>query len=440
VHRVRRFSLRSLGVVLTLCLAIMCTSAAAPTSAHAGNTVDWCEDTLESSYAVQRAQSGLDQFIAWGSGIVNAGKCQIGALFTVGHDALFGAAELLWEGIYGAGCGIKNLATWNGTSCDTSVAESGDKARNMLNDWADCIGTFDVFSPGGSLGALVAWDSMDEQVLEYEVRQANDRMTATVESVAIAGGVESVEAFVRSPGGQEALAGNPAVRKALGKAIPGVNAALVVKAIASECFNDTIEQLTAIQQLDEDLGVGCQFPGGRSRAGVTTEECSDSRLERRYLTDANIANCLAGRSITVGRTVTTPPSLRGSRTTSDEIVYDGADGVDVCSKVILPEARDRGLIDADDLAVVNTLAPAAPPAAKELVPSAVPGGSTTGDCGIILRSLADGGGGSYSDRQRATCTGTLDEECQLYRSRIAIGRPSRFTNRADARAMEELCM
>jgi hypothetical protein len=439
-RRLRRFGLRSLGVILTLCLAAMCTSAASPPVAHAETTIESCENAVNSSYQTSNARDGLSYWTSWATGFVNTGKCLFGGIMTGGHELIFGAAELLWEGVYGAGCGIKNLATWNGNSCTTSVADAGIKARTMLNDWADCIASFDVFSPGGVLGTLVAWDGLEEQELQYQVDQANDDMTASIQSVALAGGEKTLDDFVLSPGVQRAIANNQSIKLVLGRAIPGINALLVARAVAAECVDTTVAQLTAIEHVDHDLQSKCRFAGGRQSRPADRAACADNTLEDRYLTDDIIRRCISGDGFSVGTSRTTHSRQGHATTTSDVIEYEGQDAADVCSKVILPEARDRGMIDPDDLSNVNTLAPVAPPAAQELAPSAVPGGSTTGDCGLILRAIADGGSGSFTQRQRTTCTGTLDEECQLYRARIAIGRPSRFTSAQAARDMEDRCM
>jgi hypothetical protein len=434
-RRLRGFGLRGLGVVLTLCLAIMCTSAAVPPPAHANMIVD-CKASMDAAYVAKQGRTVIDRMTGFLGGFWHGAKCQIGGLLTASHQVLFGAAELLWEGVYGAGCGGKNLLYWDGTACETSVADSGVKARNMLNDWADCIAAFDVFTPGNMLGVVIAWDSMDQQVRDYKALEAAGQLRSSVQSVAISGGTETVERFVKSPGVQDALADNASVRRALGKSIPGVSAALLGQAIASECFNETVRQLSAVVRVDSHLSNQCtaeqlnnmaSFSGNQVDPVAEYANCEEWHLLNDYLTDANVKRCLAGEDIEID------PNLR-------RIEFEGELAVDLCDKVILPEARDRGLLDDDEMSVADVRAPVAPPAAAELTPAAVPGGSTAGSCGIVLRAIADGNGTSFSSTQRAECTGTSDATCQSYRARSAVGAAPAAANRTEALALRDRCM
>jgi hypothetical protein len=404
--------------VLTLCLAIMTSSAAVPVQAHAsGGACDF---------------EGPGDGDPGGWGLTQGPKalmCGIASFFDLGHDALFGAAELLWEGVYGAGCGVKNLATWNGRSCETSVADSGVKARNFLNDWSDCIAAFDP-TPFGILGTFITAE---------DVSNSNEAMRDSVQAVEGSAAREAVQSFAKSPAVQDAITKNPQVRKALGRAVPGLNVALIGTAIASECFSWTVAELSAIERADEDLAKTCH---GGTRRGVTPEQaatCEEGRLMRRYVTQDNIRACLRGEEINVGWNVTTI-TRGGTKKTWDGVDFDPSEYQDICSKIILPEARDRGLIDTDDISLANTLAPAAPPAVQELVPAAVPGGSTDGSYGVILRAIAAGTASSFSSTQRADCTGSTDPTCQVYRAKTAVGSPQGFSNRSEALAMEQRCM
>jgi hypothetical protein len=415
--------------VLTLCLAIMTSSAAVPVQAHA------------SGGACDFEGPGDGDPGAWG--ITQGPKallCGIAGIFSGGNKLLFGAAELLWEGVYGAGCGLNNLRTWNGNSCETSVADAGSNARNFLNDWADCIAAFDP-TPYGVLGRFVTAE---------DVFDANQSLDASVSSIASSGGQEAVQSFIRSPGVEDAVARNPQLKKALGRAVPGLSVALIIPAAASECFSVTVENLSAVERADEDIAGSCESRFGRSRGGNRAEQiaqCEESRLMGRYVTDDNISACLAGRSIATGWNETTTRGGHGARingpsttTTWDGVEFTPEEQRDLCAKIILPQARDRGLIDGDDLDVANTLAPAAPPSVQALMPSAVPGGSTADSCGVVLRAIADGSAGSFNAARRSECTGTTDGDCQKYRAMAAVGEPQTFSNRSVAEDTQRRCM
>jgi hypothetical protein len=408
-RRLRRLGLRSLGVVLTLCLAIMCSAAAVPSSAHAGTADPTCEAAGErgSQYLL-----GLDV-------VLNSLACgfySVVDFLAVGaHDILFGASELLYEGVYGAGCGINNVLKWDGKSCDMSVADAGKVHRNFLNDWSDCIAAFDP-TPFGLFAAVITAE--DEAEIEAVV-QTTATSGVTKESERL------IADFMSSDGVTKVVADNARLVKSIARAIPFIDKALMLQAIGAACFADTVRSLEAIVWMDQQLHLAC--------ADNTTDEdrtqCKQDRFDStRFVNGDTIAACLEGQSFNV------VDEAMGSK------LIDGEDARSMCEKVILPEARDRGMLDDDELGVVNGLLPAAQPIAKELQPSAVPGGSTADTCGLILRAIAAGNGGSFTSDKRRECAGIDDDECQMFRARQAVGNQMQFTSREASAAMTRRCM
>jgi hypothetical protein len=400
--------------VLTLVLAIMISGALMPAKAHAGTDGGTCE----------YSQGQGNQYFLGVDIVAMSLACGFYTAFdavteTV-HDLWWGASELLWEGLYGAGCGFQNLYEWDGESCEMSVADAGVQHRNALNDWAGCIAAFDP-TPFGLIGAVITADGEEEIAAHVQ---------GVIESKVIDGSEQAVKDFMRSKGVIQALAANDDFQGVF-KRVPKATGALMIYAIGTACFNDVTRSLSNVVLLDRGLDHNCAFA---QTPTYSAADCKENGFS--LVVQGNIDSCIDGGE-GFGWGVNIPSEgVTGPR------YLEGDDAQDLCERVILPEAIRRGLVDDDDITLVEGLIPKAPPPTiAELQPAAVPGGSTNGACSDVLRAMAEGTATGIDSKTKGECTGTNDVECQRYRARAAVGlgAPS-SSSRAQAVALEKRCM
>lgn len=291
--------------------------------------------------------------------------------------------EVGWEGIYGAGCGIKNLKEWDGTSCRTSVAASGDNFRSLIRDVDDCLANAD---PTTLIGMAAEETTSVEDtglgLLPSEV-EALAGMAGQAEALSPA-----MQQYLKSPRAQEIIANLPGWQK-VSRKVPLLKYAAGIASFTATCGS-------TIDFLDYGLKFGLgEGPTIVKRDGVWME-CQWKCVPKLEL---NTADCNAQ--------ATTPhrhEELQGR---------------------YLGNGYEPGEVRCTGPTRVETTGPTGPgggPGSAPLDPRSVPGGSTSGTCAALIRGVASSGStGGFSRPMVSACLGTTDTACHVVRAKAAAG-------------------
>jgi hypothetical protein len=392
---------------------------------------------------------------AWfGEDLWNGAKETAGGILDFGEGVL----EVGWEGIYGAGCGVKNLATWDGNACTTSVSESGDKFRSLISDVDDCAATFDPTGLAG-LGTGETVGGVQDNSLgisDGEVGNAIDFATSdeyAAYGYAKAAATPAVTAYLSSRGAQTALMRNP-VWQRVGRGLPLIKYAVIAASIAQYCGSTLDFLITGVDFLVNGQEIW------RERDGIWLH-CTTTCVPD---PDLNRPGC---EQVWIGGTDDMPAEMicrpgTGDREPDPDWTPDRALKQLVCGQVLTSSGSnfdydaycDGKLRDAAAACRAGTSTypastcsqltgstPTNPdgggggesggggsgggraPTSVAIDPRSVPGGSVEGSCAQMIRDIAARGTLTpYATSAVSACVGTTDTGCHLIRARAAAGQ------------------
>lgn len=361
---------------------------------------------------------------SWYGDAWNSTKHGMGNVLEFGY----GAMEVGWEGIYGAGCGLKNLATWNGNSCDSTVAEAGESFRSLVHDLDNCVMTFEPTGLGG-FGASTTEGADGVEMGQLGLSEAEiDAVIEAAASDPAGAGSTSMEAYLKSEGARRALAKNPAWKK-VARGFPVAKYAVLVSSISMNC-SATINFVM--------YGVDNLVTGDETwikRDGLWYHCTKTCQLDPESLPDTDpplpprsnptgdpqVMSTFCGPVATLpgedapDRDVLCLENLREAATACANGTMRG-NAADLCPRLLETFGDDGTQTE-------TRWEPVRSPR-DSLDPGSVPGGSVSGSCAAVIRTVSSGAArhpGESGDLEK--CLGTDDPTCQKLRARAATGAP-----------------
>lgn len=297
-------------------------------------------------------------------------------------DFTEGALEVGWEAIYGAGCGVKNLATWDGTSCGTSVADSGKNFRSLIGGIDDCVANFDPTTLVGMAAETTSPDTQNSvgfapSEVEKFVGQAGQAEALT----------PAMQQYLKSSRAADIVANLPGWQK-VSRKIPGVKYVAAIISFTATC-GSTLDFLN--YGLNFGVGNGATII---KRDGVWME-CQWECVPKLELNTAD-CNAQASRSIR----------------------FEEVAGY-------LGEGHDPDDVKCTGPTTVETTAPAPSTAgspAGPLQPQSVPGGAISGTCAQLIRQVASSRStAGFPGTMVSACLNTTDSGCYVVKAQVAAG-------------------
>jgi hypothetical protein len=376
-------------------------------------------------------------FAYWGEGLVDKIKETGGEILDFGGGVL----EVGWEGVYGAGCGVKNLATWDGNSCSSSVKHSGDEFRNLIRDVDDCVANADPTGVSGLFTSETSAGGTPE--IGFTPDEVEGVMEAATSDAAL-GADHALTGYLASKGGQAAIARNPAWAKVV-RGLPVVKYLALAYSLAETCGSAMDFLMTGPSYLAQGQ------PVWKQRGGIwvkcTTRCVPDESLNYPgcvavFVTDdpETLRQEMVCKPGTGEPPAPRPPSEKlrhdvcGDVATSDsDFDYDEycdrqvASAVSACRSGTYAKAYLCPKLVPRSSPTTVTTTPASPggtggPGGGGVNAASVPGGGTSGTCAQLIQKVASSGSPApYSSSVLASCLGTTDSGCYVIKAKAAAG-------------------
>lgn len=373
----------------------------------------------------------------WLSDRWNDVKSAVGSIL----DWSQGGLEIAWEGAYGAGCGVKNLVTWDGTACSSSVKRSGDTFRSLIRDVDDCALTWE---PTGVTQLMAAHTVNDD---DTGLGLTPDEIDAVLDVATTEGDVAKfgLAKYLESPGGRAAVSKNPVWAK-VARRLPIANKVAIALNIAHYCGSTLDFLFFGTRYLAQGEQVWQQRDGVWMHCTITCKP--DPALnypgcEAMFVAAAG--QPVTGRQELVCRPGTGPPGP--TRAPTDQLRKE------VCGSVISPSGSKfhYGAYCDEQMRKATTACRNGTSARPDLCARLtggggttvtteggggaggtrssaaldarnVPGGSVAGSCASLIRSVAASGSASpHGSEQLRSCLGTSDASCFVLRARAGAG-------------------